>query len=74
MDARMGEHSRFRPSPWDSRFQLGALQRRSDQIRDMAGAFGGILANLTEEGIVRYIDSTITHGEFSTLQNLISRP
>jgi hypothetical protein len=55
-------------------FQLGALQRRSAQIRDMGGAFGGILGNMTDEGIVRYIESTIMHGEFSTLQSLTTKP
>jgi hypothetical protein len=55
-------------------FQLGALQRRSAQIRDMAGAFGGILANMTDEGIVHYIESTIMHGEFTTLQGLSAKP
>jgi len=55
-------------------FQLGALQRRSAQIRDMAGAFGGVLANMTDEGIVRYIEATIMHGEFTTLQDLTARP
>jgi len=55
-------------------FQLGALQRRSAQIRDMTDAFGGILANMTDEGVVRYIETTIMHGEFSTLQNLTAKP
>ncbi|MHC1765864.1 MAG: hypothetical protein AB9869_16460 [Verrucomicrobiia bacterium] len=54
--------------------QLGALQQRSAQIRDMTGAFGGILANLTDEGIVRYLEATIMHGEFTTLQDLTAKP
>jgi len=55
-------------------FQLGALQQRSAHIRDMAGAFGGILAKMTDEGIVRYIEATIMHGEFTTLQDLTANP
>jgi tetratricopeptide (TPR) repeat protein len=51
-------------------FQIGAIQARSAKVNDMAGAFGGILANMTDEGIVRYIESTLMHGEFSTLQSL----
>jgi len=55
-------------------FQLGALQQRSTQIRDMAGTFGGVLANLSDEGIIRYVEATLMHGEFSTLQNFTAKP
>ena len=55
-------------------FQLGAVQRRSAQIQDMIGAFGGVLATMTDEGIVRYVEAAITHGEFATLQGLTAAP
>ena len=55
-------------------FQLGQLQQRSGQIQSMTGAFGGILSNMTDDGITRYIESTLMQGEFSTLQNLTSKP
>jgi hypothetical protein len=29
---------------------------------------------MTDEGIVRYIEATIMHGEFTTLQDLTARP
>jgi hypothetical protein len=54
-------------------YQLGALDRRSAQIQDMAAAFGGILANMTDAGVVRYIEGTILHGEFTTLQDLTAK-
>jgi hypothetical protein len=40
----------------------------------MVGAFGAVLGNMTDDGVVRYVESTITHGEFSTLQNLTAKP
>jgi hypothetical protein len=55
-------------------FQLGAIRARSAQIVDMVGAFGGVLANMTDEGILHYVEATITHGEFATLQGLITAP
>lgn len=54
--------------------QLGALQGRAAQIRDLTAGFGEVLANMTDEGIVRYIEATVMHGEFSTLQNLKAKP
>lgn len=55
-------------------FQLGAVRARATQIGDLVGAFGGVLANMTDEGIVRYVEATVTHGEFNTLQGLTAGP
>ncbi|MBE7499047.1 MAG: hypothetical protein HS113_01800 [Verrucomicrobiales bacterium] len=55
-------------------FQLGAVRARSAQIGEMVSAFGGVLATMTDEGIVRYVESAVTHGEFSTLQGLTAAP
>ena len=52
-------------------YQLGALEARAAAVNAMAEAFGGILATMTDADIVRYIDSTIMHGEFTTLQALV---
>jgi hypothetical protein len=55
-------------------FQLGAVRARSTQIGEMVSAFGGVLANMTDAGIVRYVEATVTHGEFATLQGLTAGP
>lgn len=55
-------------------FQLGAIQERAAQVNALAGAFGGMLASMTDDDIVRYIESAIMHGEFATLQRLIPAP
>ena len=52
-------------------FQLGAVRERSAQVDTMAQDFGGALAAMTDGDVVGYIESTIMHGEFTTLQRLL---
>ncbi len=54
--------------------QLAAIRARSSQIGEMVSAFGGVLATMTDDGIVRYVEAAITHGEFATLQGLTAAP
>lgn len=54
----------------DTDFQLGAIRARASQIGEMVNAFGGVLANMTDEGVVHYVEAAITQGEFATLRGL----
>jgi len=55
-------------------FQLGAIQGRQAQVNEMVDSFGRVVAGMAEDEVVNYIDSTIMHGEFSTLQGLTPGP
>jgi tetratricopeptide (TPR) repeat protein len=50
--------------------KLSALQERSAMIDVMGQAFGGVMANMTEDDLAAYVDGTILNGEFATLQNI----
>jgi tetratricopeptide (TPR) repeat protein len=50
--------------------QLQAVQDRSETIDIMVQAFGGVLANMDDQGLADYVNGTILNGEFSTLQNI----
>ena len=50
--------------------QLQAIQERSATIDTMVQSFGAVLANMTEEDLAGYVDSTILKGEFATLQDI----
>jgi len=55
-------------------FQLGAIAARATQVNAMAAGFGGVLERMTDQDIVRYIDSTLMHGEFTTLHRMTPTP
>jgi hypothetical protein len=61
----LGDH----PQVQELDARLQALQERSATIDIMVQAFGGVLANMTEADLAGYVDQTVLHGEFSTLQN-----
>jgi len=48
--------------------QLQAIDERSSMIDVMGQAFGGVMANMTEQDLADYVDGTVLNGEFSTLQ------
>ncbi|UCD50367.1 MAG: hypothetical protein JSW27_22930 [Phycisphaerales bacterium] len=50
--------------------QLRSLQERSDTIETMVQGFGAVMANMTEQELAGYVDGTILHGEFATLQKI----
>ncbi|OHB61185.1 MAG: hypothetical protein A2168_08615 [Planctomycetes bacterium RBG_13_50_24] len=50
--------------------QLQAVKERSDTIDIMVQAFGGVMANMTDQDLADYVNGTILNGEFSTLQNI----
>ena len=50
--------------------QLQAIQERSETIDLMIQAFGGVMANMTDQDLSDYVNGTILNGEFSTLQNI----
>jgi len=50
--------------------RLSALQERSAMIDVMGQAFGGVMANMTEDDLAAYVDGTILNGEFTTLKNI----
>jgi len=54
--------------------QLGAVRARAVQINAMAAGFGGVLAQMTDQEIVHYIESTLLQGEFATLQRMKPTP
>lgn len=55
-------------------YQLGAVQERATQVNAMAAAFGGVLERMTDQQMVRYIECTLMHGEFTTLQQMKPTP
>jgi len=55
-------------------FHWARIQARSSQIGEMVSAFGGVLANMTDEGVVHYVEAATTQGEFATLQGLTAGP
>jgi tetratricopeptide (TPR) repeat protein len=50
--------------------QLQALEERLSLIKVMAGSFGDIMRDMSEEDIANYVRSTIRSGEFSTLRDI----
>ena len=50
--------------------RISALQERSAMIDVMGQAFGGVMANMTEDDLAGYVDGIILNGEFTTLQNM----
>jgi tetratricopeptide (TPR) repeat protein len=50
--------------------KLTAVQGRTEQVNTMVGAFGGVMATMTEDDLAAYVDATILHGEFATLQSI----
>ena len=50
--------------------QLQAVGDRSATIDIMVQAFGGVMANMNDQDLADYVNSTILNGEFSTLQNI----
>ena len=50
--------------------QLQAVGDRSETIDIMVQAFGPVMANMGEQELADYVNSTILNGEFSTLQNI----
>ncbi|MHC4517773.1 MAG: tetratricopeptide repeat protein [Planctomycetota bacterium] len=49
---------------------LGAAQERTATIDTMIQGFATVMANMTEDDLAGYVDSTILNGEFATLQNI----
>ena len=50
--------------------QLRAIKDRSSVIKVMAGSFGNVLQDMTEQDIANYVEGTIRNGEFSTLRDM----
>ena len=50
--------------------QLEAIKDRLSVIKVMAGSFGEVLQNMSEEEIANYVEGTIRNGEFSTLRDI----
>ncbi len=50
--------------------QLRAIKDRLSVIKVMAGSFGDVLQNMTEQEIANYVEGTIRNGEFSTLRDM----
>ncbi len=50
--------------------RLTAVQGRTEQVNTMVDAFGGVMATMTEDDLAAYVDATILHGEFATLQSI----
>ena len=55
-------------------YQLGAVQARATQVNAMAANFGSVLERMSDQEIVSYIESTLMHGEFTTLQRMKPTP